>query len=180
MFTIRTIRKIAATTLILSLIYLITFAPYIDVGCYDCVSNPITELVETINKAKTGVDYTTGTLCMSTRESFSTLTLQNRLDSSLELGFLCTLDTCDGYMAVTTERIEAQSRLEFSINVRCNNKVCDLDIIDADKYPKILAEEALKELVYNIIIVVFVISLVVLIITTLKIRKPSFNPLNFH
>lgn len=104
----------------------------------DCVGNPITDLTTTISQAQSGIQRSTGTICLQAGESFDAGNLEAKMSGVAPITFSCYENSaiCSGDNAPvlwTTTTVAATERVQFSGLVDCDKQAngdysCDIAI----------------------------------------------------
>ena len=105
-----------------------------------CVSSPINELVTTIQKAQTGLEATTGLICLNEGEGFTSRVLEEQVSNVDYIFFNCKAMAfvCWGeQVSVATSEISALVDARFRAKITCThvgyhteNFGCEITIID--------------------------------------------------
>jgi hypothetical protein len=114
----------------------------IDPDTMDCVSNPINDMATTISKSKSGLEASTGKICMQEGESFTATALKNRVDGLQSVTFSCYQNSpmCDGSdtapIDYSADRVTANRRTSFSALIDCpksgDSYACTIQIKSAE------------------------------------------------
>jgi hypothetical protein len=93
----------------------------------DCVGNPITEMTTTVSQAQSGIERSTGTICLQPGESFTADSLEKKMSGVSPITFSCYQGSaiCEGENApleVDSSTITASQRAQFSGLVECTEK----------------------------------------------------------
>lgn len=142
----RTIGWITILMVIIGILFLFMFlyAHYHPIGDRDtwCVSQPIDEIVTTIQQASSGITKVTSMLCLKKDESFDIAAIDRKLSELEVTSIKCSDNENENHVCrewssqkldVTDDRVTAIGGAQFKIRVNCDSpsyNVCHLTVIN--------------------------------------------------
>ena len=108
---------------------------------WDCVANPINDISRTITQAKSGIDRSTGKICVEESEAFSTDAIMGRVDELSSLSFECYPNSpmCNGSDApieLKYNKLIGNTKTSFRAIISCNKQDKGYDCTISIKSPE--------------------------------------------